>query len=81
MIDMNPEMFAGLMFIGLLIGLFMGHPLAFVLGGLAVLFGSLGWGPDCYYMFANRIYGVMDNYILVAVPLFILMAQLLEHQF
>lgn len=67
-----------LMFSGLLVGLFMGHPLAFVLGGLAVIFGYIGWGPSVYYMFMNRIYGVMDNYELIAVPLFILMAQLLE---
>lgn len=66
------------MFVGLLIGLFLGHPLAFVLGGLAVIFGYLGWGPAAFYMFLNRTYGVMDNYILVAIPLFIFMAQLLD---
>ncbi len=67
-----------LMFIGLLIGLFMGHPLAFTLGGLAVIFGLLGWGPSVFYMFMNRIYGTMDNYVLIAIPLFIFMAQLLD---
>jgi tripartite ATP-independent transporter DctM subunit len=66
------------MFVGLLIGLFMGHPLAFVLGGLAVIFGYLGWGTGAFYMFLNRTWGVMDNYILVAIPLFIFMAQLLD---
>jgi tripartite ATP-independent transporter DctM subunit len=66
------------MFAGLLIGLFLGHPLAFVLGGLAVIFGYVGWGPACFYMFLNRTWGIMDNYILVAIPLFIFMAQLLD---
>jgi len=66
------------MFIGLLLGLFMGHPLAFVLGGLAVIFGYIGWGPSCFYMFLNLIWGIMDNYLLVCVPLFIFMAQLLD---
>jgi tripartite ATP-independent transporter DctM subunit len=66
------------MFVGLLIGLFLGHPLAFVLGGLAVIFGYLGWGTSAYYMFLNQIWGTMDNYILVCIPLFILMAQLLD---
>jgi tripartite ATP-independent transporter DctM subunit len=66
------------MFIGLLIGLFLGHPLAFVLGGLAVIFGYIGWGPAAFFMFINRTWGVMDNYILVAIPLFIFMAQLLD---
>ncbi len=75
---MEPEFIAAGMFLGLLIGLFMGHPLAFVLGGLAVIFGYLGWGPESFYMFINRTYGIMDGYILVAIPLFIFMAQFLD---
>jgi len=78
MLEISPEWLSVFMFTGLLIGIFMGHSLAFVLGGLAVIFGSLSWGSECFHMFANRIYGVMDKYILVAVPLFILMAQLLD---
>jgi len=75
---MEPEYITIGMFAGLLIGLFMGHPLAFVLGGLAVVFGYLGWGPASFYMFINRTYDIMDGYILVAIPLFILMAQFLD---
>ncbi|NCO60337.1 TRAP transporter large permease subunit [bacterium] len=75
---MSAEFITYGMFIGLLIGLFMGHPLAFVLGGLAVIFGYMGWGSASFFMFINRTWGVMDNYILVAIPLFILMAQLLD---
>lgn len=75
---MSAEFIAIGMFVGLLIGLFMGHPLAFVLGGLAVIFGYLGWGPSCFYMFLNQTWGIMDNYILVCIPLFIFMAQLLD---
>lgn len=78
MIDMSPELITILMFSGLLIGLFMGHPLAFVLGGLAVIFGLIGWGPSVFYIFMNRIWGTMDNYVLLAIPLFIFMAQLLD---
>jgi tripartite ATP-independent transporter DctM subunit len=62
-----------------LIGLFLGHPLAFVLGGLAVIFGYFGdWGTASFYMFLNRTWGIMDNYILVCIPLFIFMAQMLD---
>ena len=75
---MSAEFIAVGMFAGLLIGLFLGHPLAFVLGGLAVIFGYFGWGPSCFFMFVNQTFGVMDNYILVAIPLFIFMAQLLD---
>ena len=78
MIDISGEMLTILMFGCLLIGIFMGHPLAFVLGGLAVVFGLLSWGPGIFTMFINRIYGVMDNYVLLAIPLFIFMAQFLD---
>lgn len=78
MIDLSPEALTILMFLGLIIGLFMGHPLAFVLGGLAVIFGLISWGPSVFGMFMNRIYGIMDNYILIAIPLFIFMAQVLD---
>lgn len=78
---MNPEMLALLMFGTLLITLFLGHPLAFSLGGLALVFGIIGWGgsPDIVFtLFANKAYGVMEEYVLVAVPLFIFMAQMLD---
>lgn len=77
--EISPTLMTALMFCGLLVGLFLGHPLAFVLGGLAVIFGFIGWGPACFFMFANRIFGTMDNYLLVAIPLFIFMANLLQH--
>ncbi|MCK9230960.1 MAG: TRAP transporter large permease subunit [Syntrophales bacterium] len=78
MIDLSPEVLSILMLAGLLIGIFMGHPIAFVLGGLAVLVGYIDWGPSIFGMFPTRIYGVMDNYVLLAIPLFIFMAQFLD---
>jgi tripartite ATP-independent transporter DctM subunit len=66
------------MFVGLLACVIWGHPLAFTLGGLAVIFGFLGWGPGALHMLANKTYGLMTNYVLVAIPLFIFMAQLLD---
>lgn len=75
----STTLFTVLMFVGLFLGIFLGHPLAFVLGGLAVIFGILCWGPACFPLFANRILGLTDNFILVAIPMFILMANLLMH--
>lgn len=75
---MSPELFSALMFVGLLVGLFMGHPLALVLGGLSVIFAYIGPGPGVFGIVINRIYGAVDNYVLVAVPLFIFMARLLS---
>ena len=67
------------MFAGLLLGLFMGHPLPFVLGGVAVIAAYLGPGPHVFGLIISRMYGdVMDNYVLVAIPLFILMARFLS---
>ena len=69
------------MFGTLFITLFLGHPLAFSLGTLAVVFGLIGWGgsPEVVFgLLANRAYGVMEEYVLVAVPLFIFMAQMLD---
>lgn len=78
---MSPEHVAIGMFGTLFVVLFLGHPLAFSLGAVAVLFGLIGWGgsPEVVFaMFANKTYGVMDEYVLVAVPLFIFMAQMLD---
>ncbi|MDN3517434.1 TRAP transporter large permease subunit [Aquisalimonas lutea] len=76
---MSPLMLTLLMFGGLLIGLFMGHPLAFVLGGVAVVGAYFGPGPEVFGSIIANIFGsTMDNYILVAIPLFILMARFLN---
>ncbi|MBI5967909.1 MAG: TRAP transporter large permease subunit [Deltaproteobacteria bacterium] len=79
MLEISPALMTFLMFAVLVIGLFMGHPLAFILGGLAVIFGLIGWGPAVFFMFVNRIVGIMDNFLLVAITLFIFMANLLQN--
>jgi tripartite ATP-independent transporter DctM subunit len=50
---------------------------AFILGGLAAIFGLLGWGPQAWYMFMGRAFDACTNNILVAIPCFILMASFL----
>ncbi|CEI82643.1 Sialic acid TRAP transporter permease protein SiaT [Oceanobacillus oncorhynchi] len=71
------EILAILLFVGLILGLMTGHPIAFVLGGLALIFGLIGWGPQSVSIFVNGIYDIMNNYTLVAIPLFTFMANLL----
>ena len=70
----------GLIMAGLLLlGLFMGHPLAFVLGGTAVLGAFIAGKPMVLGIVINRIFGdVLDNYVLIAIPLFVLMARFLS---
>jgi tripartite ATP-independent transporter DctM subunit len=61
------------------LGLFMGHPLAFVLGGTAVLTAFIAERPQALGIVINRIYGdVLTNFTLIAIPLFILMARFLS---
>jgi len=77
MIEMSPELATILMFIGILGGLALGHPIAFVLAGLATIFGFIGWGPQAWYMFMGRAFDSSTNNILIAIPMFILMASFL----
>jgi tripartite ATP-independent transporter DctM subunit len=72
-----------LMFLALLLLIFSGYPVAFALGGTALLFACIGVEMgffDWHLLFAmpERIYGVMANYVLLAVPFFIFMGSLLE---
>ncbi len=63
----------------LVLGLFMGHPLALVLGGTAVLGALIAGKPMVLGITINRIFGdVLDNYTLIAIPLFVLMARFLS---
>jgi tripartite ATP-independent transporter DctM subunit len=63
----------------LVLGLFMGHPLAFVLGGTAVLGALIAGKPMVLGIVINRVFGdVLDNYVLIAIPLFVLMARFLS---
>ncbi|WP_287014203.1 TRAP transporter large permease subunit [Actibacterium sp.] len=76
---MSPELIAIVMFGLLVIGLFMGHPLAFVLGGTAVLGAVIAGKPMVLGIIINRIFGdVLDNFTLIAIPLFVLMARFLS---
>ena len=72
-----------LLLLGLFAGLASGFPVAFVLGGVALLVAGLGMALgnfDASFLeaFPNRMFGVMTNETLVAVPLFVFMGVMLE---
>lgn len=72
-----------LLLIALLAGLLSGFPVAFVLAGVSLLFALIGDVAgvfDLAYLAAlpNRIYGIMTNDLLIAVPLFVFMGCMLE---
>lgn len=68
-----------IMFIALLIGLLLGTPLAYVLGGVAVIIGYIGWGTSTFSIVMSQTFGVMNNYTLIAIPMFVLMANFLTY--
>jgi len=55
-----------------------GFPVAFTLGGVSVLFGVAIFGIDFFYLLALRIFGIMTNFVLIAVPLFVFMGIMLQ---
>ena len=69
------------MFSTLIALIVLGLPLAYSLAGTAVIFGLIenGFNLDGLFGFyINNAWGTMNNFVLVAIPLFILMAQLLD---
>ena len=58
--------------------LLLGFPVAFTFGGAAVVFGLLAEGPGIFAMMPHRIWSVMNNTILMAIPLFIFMGIVLQ---
>lgn len=69
-----------LMLLTLLGGIFSGYPVAFVLAGVGVVFAFLAGLPMIFLsMGVQRIYsGVLTNWLLVAIPLFVFMGLMLE---
>ncbi|WP_286806745.1 MULTISPECIES: TRAP transporter large permease [unclassified Marinimicrobium] len=77
------ELIPLLMFAAVCAVLMLGYPVAFTLAGVALVFAGFGivtgvFEPNLLRTFPSRIYGIMANYTLVAVPLFVFMGTLLE---
>ena len=68
----------GLMFLTLMLMLLLGYPVAFTLGAVALVYGSIFLGIDFFNLLPLQIWGVMTNFTLLAVPLFILMGIILD---
>ena len=74
---------APLMFFGLIVSLLLGYPVAFALAANGITFGLLGIAlgllePTLFQALPDRIWGVMSNETLLAVPFFTFMGLLLE---
>jgi tripartite ATP-independent transporter DctM subunit len=84
------EILAILMFVSFIGLLFTGFPVAWVLGGLAVVFSAIAIiadhdfsaaiGVDWAYtsLTVERIWGLMQNWVMVALPMFVFMGLMLD---
>jgi len=66
------------MFLTLMVMLLLGYPVAFTLGAVALLYGSIFLGLDFFQLLPLQIWGVMTNFILLAVLLFVFMGIILD---
>jgi len=75
---MSSNMILILMFGGLTLFMLTGLPIAFVLGGLSLIFTVTLWNPGAVIVLVLQIYDTMKSEALLAIPLFILMACILQ---
>lgn len=75
---MTPNLILLLMFGSLTLFMLTGLPIAFVLGGLSLLFTVTLWEPGAVIVLVLQIFDTMKSEALLAIPLFILMACILQ---
>ncbi|MBA1148024.1 TRAP transporter large permease subunit [Ectothiorhodospiraceae bacterium WFHF3C12] len=75
---MSIELITVLFFGALLFFMLLGLPLAFVLGGVSITFLYFVAGPGSFYMVASQTWSTMGSFTLIAIPLFVFMAMVLE---
>src|SRR2546423_1377746 len=74
---------APIMFMALVVFLLLGYPVAFSLAAVGLIFGFIGievglFRPDFLQALPERIYGIMNNDVLLAIPFFTFMGLILE---
>ncbi len=80
---MPHEPLGPLMFAVVFLLIFVGYPVAFVLGGIAIWFGGIGilagaFDASYLQLLPERVFGVMSNQVLLAIPFFVFMGTMLE---
>lgn len=83
MIDLISAQFVPLMFAGLLVFLLSGFPVAFALAATGLFFGLIGmevglFPPTLFQVMPQRVFAIMQNDTLLAIPFFTLMGIILE---
>ena len=75
---MGPLEFSAIFFGCLFLALGLGIPIAISLGGLSALLVWIFWGSNALSMMVLKAYGLASSFELLAVPLFVFMANMLE---
>jgi tripartite ATP-independent transporter DctM subunit len=75
---MSPEIIGGLMILAMLVGIFIGYPISFLLIFLGIAFGYWGFGELVFYQMTLQFYSTMMEQTLTAVPLFVFMGIMME---
>lgn len=75
---MSLALLALILFISIFLLVLYGYPVAFTLGGLSLLYAFCFLEPTVLTLLPNRVMGVMENSVLLAVPLFVFMGIMLE---
>ncbi len=77
---MSVQIMMLLLLFGLMVvGLIVGQELAFVLGGVGFIVGYISWGGSGATIAMTKIYDQMQSYSMIAIPMFVLMANFLTH--
>ncbi|MXY15066.1 MAG: TRAP transporter large permease subunit, partial [Proteobacteria bacterium] len=77
------EIVAFLLFLAVILVLLLGYPVAFTLAGVSLAFAAAGvatgvFEPALLQAFPSRLFGIMTNETLIAVPLFVFMGVMLQ---
>ncbi|HZD89143.1 MAG TPA: TRAP transporter large permease subunit, partial [Pseudolabrys sp.] len=75
---MSPETLSILMLVAFFALLLAGIPVGLTLASTGFFFGYLGFGMGLFNLLPLRIFGVVTNYTLLAIPLFVFMGMMLE---
>jgi len=75
---MSPELLGIVLLAALIVGIFVGFPIAFTLIILGLVFGYIGFGKVVFDLMVFQTLGMMKEETLAAVPLFIFMGHVLE---
>ena len=76
--DLSPEALVSLILMSVIGAILLGFPIAFALAGVASIYGYILVGPLVGNIFMLRLFQVFQDYILIAIPLFVFMGVAIE---